>query len=131
MLYIIATDILKYSNELQVAKNFRKRAEFFVFWISYFFKFLKTFINILEISPSNYPRTLNFVPHCLRKLLPNKYVQEIELWSLHVQELQAPSWVNLPSDDFLPQFRSYMSTCKNTCKKHVGYWTRPSLKKLV
>ena len=63
LFYIIVTDILKYSNELQVAKNFRKRAECFRSGKSHIsFKFLKTFINILESSPFKLPKDTKFCP---------------------------------------------------------------------
>ena len=128
---MIVTDILKYSNKVQVAKNFGKRADCFHsgkshislnFWkhSSIFWKFH------LQITQRHL-----ILSHTVSGSFCQTNMCKIELWTSHLQEPQAPSWVNLPSDDFLPQFRSYMLTCKKPCKKHVSYWTRPSLKTSV
>ena len=118
---MIVTDILKYSNELQVAKNFRKRADCFRSGKSHIS------LNFLKHSSIFWKFDLQIIQGHLilsHTAVSGSFCQtnmcKIELWTLHVQEPQAPSWVNLPSDDFLPQFRSYMLTCKKRCKKHVG-----------
>ena len=102
--YMIVTDILKYSNQLQVAKNFRKRADYFhsgkshislKFWkhSSIFWKFH------LQITQGHL-----ILSHTVSGSFCQTNMCKIELWTSHVQEPQAHSWVNLPSDDFLSQF---------------------------
>ena len=90
----------------------------------YLYQIKKGFIKRLKIEKVKWHLqnlfSRSFLSHTVSRSFWQTNMWKIELWSWHVQEPQAPSWVNLSSDDFLPQFRSHMSDMQETLQETCG-----------